>query len=211
MVRPDSRNTRSRRQEKSVCHLRIASQDGNLDTQDTVMKVKEEKKKKKKLTLFCADFQNEAKDKCNPLVRYPEIHLSQMCCLEEVTCVQLVIFFKEQMSIIQTKKSTETSLFDFIMLRMSYSNAVLLSPLRTANANCAWHDLFHVFIKSHALSQKLFLKQIRGAVFRYEAVTDLRALLRSIALLVSDGLIEVSAGISPLNRLLKTRCPPDTA
>ncbi len=40
-------------------------------------------------------------------------------------------------------------------------------------------------------------------VFRYEAVTDLRALLRSIALLVSDGLMEVSAGISPLIVRLK--------
>lgn len=71
---------------------------------DTVMKVKE-KKEKDKLTFFCADFQNEAKDKCNPLVRYPEIHLSKMCCLEEVTCVQLVIFFREQMSFIHTKKT----------------------------------------------------------------------------------------------------------
>jgi len=55
------------------------------------------------------------------------------------------------------------------------------------------------------------INQRSSAVFRYKAVADLRALLRSIALLVSDGLIEVSAGICPLNRLLKTRCPPDTA
>lgn len=105
----DSRNTSrfASPGEKSVCHLRIASLDGNLDTQIPLWKLK---KKKTNLLSVAPTFRTKQNINAIPWWDIQKSIFPKMRCLKEVTCIQLVIFFKEQTPIIRSEKRKEAFL-----------------------------------------------------------------------------------------------------
>lgn len=94
--------------EKSVCHLRIASLDGNLDTQIPLWKLK---KKKTNLRSVAPTFRTKQNINAIPWWDIQKSIFPKMRCLKEVTCIQLVIFFKEQTPIIRSEKRKEKKPF----------------------------------------------------------------------------------------------------